>query len=574
MSLLLSDLVDTSAQVRATPSRIVKRRVMAELFVRLAPGDLALAVSYLSGEIPQGRLGVGWKAVASALEGLDAGAQEVEIRVANLSLPFPPAAVSTGSPDIATPLTIADTDRAFQALAENRGPGSTRRAAEILADLFRRTDQAGRDFLVALIAGELRQGALRAVVREAVAEALGVDPAAVLRAEMFGGDLAQVTTTLRAHGTEALSRFALQPMVPVAPMLAQSVSTAEEAAQGPLPVATEPKLDGVRIQLHKLGKEVRVYTRQLRDVTRNVPELVARGPELHAESAILDGEALVLGPTGRPLPFQETMSRVGRDLESTSGMGRRLATPLNGPSVSTPRLTALFFDLLYRDGEALIDRPGDERRRALLDVTGGRHVVPQTLVDSAAALAAELEHALAAGHEGLVVKSIAAPYTAGRRGGQWRKLKPAVTLDLVILAAEWGHGRRRGVLSNLHLGARDTADPHRFWMLGKTFKGLTDEMLRTMTEDLLAIATSDPEQHVVKVRPERVVEIAFDTLQRSPRYDSGLALRFARVKRFRPDKSPAEATTLDEIRAIFSAQGGARPEAPASTPQSEPPEET
>jgi DNA ligase-1 len=406
---------------------------------------------------------------------------------------------------------------------------------------------------VALLAGELRQGALRAVVREAVAEALGVDPAAVSRAEMFGGDLAQVAAVLREHGSTALSRFALQPGVPVAPMLAQSASTPEAALEG-LAVeslaATEPKLDGVRIQLHKLGSEVRVFTRQLRDVTRNVPEIVALAPELHAQSAILDGEALVLGPDGRPLPFQETMSRVGRDLESGTG------------SAGSARLTALFFDLLYRDGEALIDRPGEERRQVLVAVTGGRHVVPQTLVDSPAALAAELERALAAGHEGLVVKSITAPYTSGRRGGQWRKLKPAVTLDLVILAAEWGHGRRRGVLSNLHLGARDPADPRRFWMLGKTFKGLTDEMLRMMTADLLALATSDPDQHVVWVRPERVVEIAFDTLQRSPRYDSGLALRFARVKRFRPDKSAAEATTLDEVRAIYDAQGAARPETP------------
>jgi DNA ligase 1 len=548
-SLPLSDLVATSAAVRATSSRLEKRRLMAALFARLGPADLALAVSYLAGEIPQGRLGVGWKAVGSALDRAQAAPDaEVETAQAHLSLTLslPEAAVE--------PLTLAELDRAFQRLAENRGAGSARRATEILVGVFRRTDAAGREFLTALLGGELRQGALRALVREAVATALELDPAAVLRAEMFGGDLARVATVAREQGAAGLTGFALRPLEPVAPMLAQSAATAEEAFAGLAApgekVAAEPKLDGVRIQLHKLGVEVRVFTRQLREVTRSVPEIAARGRTLQAESAILDGEALVLGANDRPLPFQDTMSRVGRDLESESGSG---TTP------AAPGLTVLFFDLLYRDGESLIDRPGDERRCALIAVAGAEHVVPQALVDSPAALAVELERALAAGHEGLVVKSTTAPYTAGRRGGQWRKLKPAVTVDLVILAAEWGHGRRRGVLSNLHLGARDAADPQRFWMLGKTFKGLTDEMLRAMTDDLLAIALSNPDRPVVRVRPERVVEIAFDALQRSPRYDSGLALRFARVKRFRPDKSAAEATTFAEVQAIFAAQGGSKP---------------
>jgi len=559
MSLPLSELVATSTAVRATASRLEKRALMAALFTRLESQDLALAVSFLSGEIPQGRLGVGWKAVGAALDAAAASAP-ADNDNPNLSLAL------DAEDRAATPATLADVDRAFRALAGTSGSGSTRRATTILTDLFRRTDRAGCEFLTALLAGELRQGALRAEVRAAVASALALDPAAVARAEMFGGDLARVATTAREHGAEALAQFTLRPMVPVAPMLAQSASTPEDAIAGlgdpGSAVAAEPKLDGVRIQLHKLGLEIRVYTRQLREVTRNVPELVRAGRALQAESAILDGEALVLGPEHRPLPFQETMSRVGRDLEAASQQ------PSNAPSEPGLQLTVLFFDLLYRDGEPLIDRPGDERRRALIAVAGGPNVVPQTLVDSPAALAAELEHALADGHEGLMVKAIAAPYTAGRRGGQWRKLKPAVTLDLVVLAAEWGHGRRRGVLSNLHLGARDPMDSDRFWMLGKTFKGLTDEMLRAMTADFLALAISDPDQPVVRLRPERVVEIAFDAVQRSPRYDSGFALRFARVKRFRPDKSPAEATTLTEVQAIFAGQGRRTP--PPSTPATKP----
>jgi DNA ligase-1 len=385
------------------------------------------------------------------------------------------------------------------------------------------------------------------VVREAVARALDLEPEAIARAEMFGGNLAEVAVAVRSAGRAGLDRFTLRPLTPVAPMLARTAESAAEALSGLGPAAAETKLDGVRIQLHKQGDAVRIFSRQLREVSASAPELVELGHSLAAESAILDGEALALDTRGRPLAFQETMSRVGRALDPPAARAER-------------PLIALFFDLLYLDGESLIDRPYAQRWRALAALTAGRHLTRRVLVENAAEVESFMEDGLAAGHEGIVVKSLAAPYTAGRRGGQWRKLKPATTLDLVILAAEWGHGRRRGFLSNIHLGARDAADPGRFWMLGKTFKGLTDEMLRVMTEDLQALA--DPEhpdaanEFLVRVRPERVVEIAFDTVQRSPRYDSGFALRFARVKRLRPDKPPGEATTLDEVREIHARQRG------------------
>ena len=531
MTATLAEVAATSLAVRATASRLEKEERLAALFARLDAADLALAVSYLAGEIPQGALGVGWKTIAAAL-----GTPRAET-AADRNLPlFPPAGATTP----AGPLLLAELDRALTAIARTRGTGSAARAAALLRDLLARTGPEERDFLIALLAGELRQGALRAIVRAAVARSLAVPPEAIARAEMFGGDLALVAAAVRREGPAALARFAPRPFVPVAPMLARSAETTEEAFADLGPAAAETKLDGVRIQLHKDGDRVRAFTRQLRDVSATVPEIIAIGRALAAASGILDGEILALDASGRPLSFQDTMSRVGRE-DATAARAER-------------PLTVLFFDLLYRDGESLIDRPYSERWEALAATTCGAHLVSRALVADPAELARFYESSLAAGHEGVVVKALAAPYAAGKRGGQWRKLKPATTLDLVILAAEWGHGRRRGFLSNLHLGARDPENPARFWMLGKTFKGLTDEMLRAMTADLLELAIGDPRGHVVFVRPERVVEIAFDTVQRSPRYDSGLALRFARVKRFRPDKTPAEATTLDEVRAMHARQ--------------------
>jgi DNA ligase-1 len=549
MPATLREVVETSRAVRATPSRLEKQALLASLFARLDPDDLRLAVSYLAGEIPQGRLGVGWKAVSTAMSGPTPPARGG----ANATLPLfgaDPARQEVIGPARESPdseLTLAEVDRAFTALARTQGSGSAGRGLAILGDLFRRAGTEGREFLAALLIGELRQGALRAVVRDAVARALEIAPEAIARAEMFGGNLAEVATVVRREGKGGLQRFAPRPMLPVAPMLARTAADAVEALRGLGAAAAETKLDGVRIQLHKQGDVVRIFSRQLRELTESAPEVVELGHSLAAESAILDGEAIALDTAGRPLAFQDTMSRVGRALDP---LRARAEQPL----------TVLFFDLLYLDGRALIDRPYAERWQALEAVTGGRHLTRRVLVEDPAAVDSFMNEVLTAGHEGVVIKALESPYIAGRRGGQWRKLKPATTLDLVILAAEWGHGRRRGYLSNIHLGARDPVDPHRFWMLGKTFKGLTDAMLRAMTDDLLTLAVADNEasetasEYVVRVRPERVVEIAFDTVQRSSRYDSGFALRFARVKRFRPDKSTSEATTLDEVREIDACQ--------------------
>ena len=523
--------------MRATASRLEKQAILAALFSRLDAQDLALAVSYLAGELPGRRLGVGWKALSSAAVERPAG------RVESLSL-FGEAAATEAVVAETGELTLVEVDRFFAALARTRGPGSGARAQGLLRQLFRRAGAEGREFLQALLLGELRQGALRAVVRDAVARTLGLPPESIARAEMFGGSLPEVAAAVRRAGPGALDHFGPRPMTPVAPMLARTADTAAEALAGLGPAAAETKLDGVRIQLHKQDEVARVFSRRLREVTVSVPELVEVSRELAAQNAILDGEVLALDSAGRPRPFQDTMSRFGQELDPARA---REEQPL----------TVLFFDLLYRDGESFIDRPYAERWPVLTELTRGRHLVRRDLVETSEELEGLLAQALAAGHEGIVVKALASPYTAGRRGGQWRKLKPAATLDLVILAAEWGHGRRGGYLSNLHLGARDPEDPGRFWMLGKTFKGLTDEMLRTMTTDLLGLAvTQAADSFVVRVRPERVVEIAFDTVQRSPRYDSGLALRFARVKRFRPDKSPEEASTIDEVREIQARQTG------------------
>jgi DNA ligase-1 len=535
MNATLAEVAATSHAVRATASRLKKQAHLASLFARLDASDLALAVSYLSGETPQGAIGVGWKAIAGALHG-----PQSDQTPPTTNIELFPTKSHEAMPAAAPDLTLAEMDRFFSAIAATRGAGSSARSAALLRDLFARAGDSNRDFLAALLSGELRQGALRAIVRDALARALDVPPEAIARAEMFGGDLALVAAAVRRDGPEALARFAPRPMVPVAPMLARSAETPAGALADLGPAAVETKIDGVRIQLHKEGDLVRVFTRQLRDVTASVPEIIEVGRTLAAMSAILDGEAVARNEHGRPLAFQDTMSRIGRE----DAAAARAARPL----------TALFFDLLSRDGNPLIDRPFATRWEALAEVTRGQHLAPHALVASEAELERFYAESLAAGHEGVVVKSLAALYAAGKRGGQWRKLKPATTLDLVILAAEWGHGRRRGYLSNLHLGARDPHDPERFWMLGKTFKGLTDEMLREMTADLLALAAGDPQEHVVRVRPVRVVEIAFDTVQRSPRYDSGLALRFARVKRFRPDKPPADATTIDEVRAIHARQ--------------------
>jgi DNA ligase-1 len=506
----LAAVVATSLAVRAAAGRLDKQRRLAALFAGLHGDDLRLAASYLSGDLDRPPPGAGWAALHQAL--------------------------AAAGPTLGPPLTLAEVDATWAALGETRGAGSARRRADLLGALFARASADERAFLVGLATGELRQGALRPLVLVALAEACGVEADLLRRAVMHAGALGPVLAELERGGAAALGAVGITPLVAVEPMLAATASDlAEDVAEladahGEL--AAEQKLDGVRVQLHKDGDAVRVFTRSLRDVTAEAPELVELARALPAASAILDGEAIGRGgDDDAPLPFQDLMS----DFQEK---GR-----------SSGRLEARFFDLLYLDGAPWVDRPDRERRARLEELIAPERLVARRRVRSAAEVEAALEDALAAGHEGLVLKSLDAPYAAGRRGSKWRKVKRAVTLDLVVLAAEWGHGRRRGLLSNLHLGARDAADPARFWMLGKTFKGLTDAMLREQTAALLELA-AERDEHVVHVRPERVVEIAFDAVLRSRRYDSGLALRFARVKRFRPDKRAIDATTLDEIRSL------------------------
>jgi DNA ligase-1 len=517
MSCPLAPVVDTWLDVRAVSGRLEKRRRMARLFERLEPADLRLAAMYLAGELPQSTTGVGWAAVSETLRG--------------------------AGPRGGAPLTLADVDAALAAIAAAEGAGSNRRRLELLAALFARASGPERELLAGLLLGEIRQGALRALVIEAVAEARKLDAGALRRAVNNAGSLGAVVeaVALARDGEAVLAGFTLRPLVAVEPMLAATAGDLAAAlADLGGELAAEWKLDGVRVQLHRLGDEVRVFTRSLRDVTQVSPELVAFARGLAADSFVLDGEVVSFQGDGKPLPFQDLMSQ--------------FATEELAMAAPPGRVEAFFFDLLYLDGELLTERPDRERRARLEALVGRERAIPRRIVGDVAAARAALEEAIAHGHEGLVLKALDAPYAAGRRGGWWRKLKPAHTVDLVILAAEWGHGRRQGFLSNLHLGARDPRDPDRFWMLGKTFKGLTDKMLRELTADLDTIAVERHPYHV-RVRPERVVEIAFDDVLRSTRYDSGLALRFARVKRFRPDKTAAEATTIDEIRAAAGTKG-------------------
>src|SRR4051794_21774522 len=436
-------------------------------------------------------------------------------------------------------LSVADVEAALARLAALSGPGSQAARRGELAALLGRATESEQAFLVALILGDLRQGALAAVVADAVARAAGVAPADVRRALMLRGDLGAVAEAALHGGGGALAAFRLEIGRPLQPMLAQTAPDVAAALERTGQAAVEWKLDGARVQVHRDGAEVAVFTRNLDEVTARLPEVVEAARALPARAAVLDGEAIALRPDGRPQPFQVTGSRFAsrRNVDE-----QRRAVPL----------TPMLFDVLHLDGQDLLDRPGAERAAALDALVAPDARVPRLVVEDAAAGEAALAGALGRGHEGVVVKALAAPYEAGRRGAAWVKVKPVHTLDLVILAAEWGHGRRRGWLSNLHLGARADGG---FVMLGKTFKGLTDAMLAWQTEALLALEVAR-EGHVVHVRPELVVEIAFDGIQTSPRYPGGVALRFARVLRHRPDKPAAEADTLEAVLAVAPSAGG------------------
>jgi DNA ligase 1 len=505
--MLLADVVATSQTVAATRSRKAKTAALADTLAR-AGGEVETVTSYLAGVLRQRRTGVGWRSVGS--------------------LPTPAEAPS---------LTVGEVHATFDEIAALSGPGSQKARAEALAGLFARATAAEQQWLRQAVSGAVLQGASEALVQEGLAAAGGVPLTVVRRAAMMAGSTVAVASAALTGGEAALAAFGLEVGRPVLPMLASSATSVEaamtKAGGGPgTPVSVDTKLDGIRIQVHRWDDDVLVATRSLEVITDRLPEVVAVARELPAARFVLDGEVLALDDAGRPRPFQETASRTAM-------------TALPGGV----HLTPYFFDLLHLDGVDLVDSAGSERLAALDRLVPEEHRIARLVTDDPAAAEAFVGEVLALGHEGVVVKNLAAPYDAGRRGSSWVKVKPVHTLDLVVLAVEWGSGRRNGWLSNIHLGARDGES---FVMLGKTFKGMTDEMLAWQTERFteLAAGPADGSAYVVPVRPEQVVEIAFDGLQRSTRYPGGLALRFARVVRYRDDKTAAEADTIETVREL------------------------
>ncbi|MDQ1636022.1 MAG: ligase 1 [Frankiaceae bacterium] len=510
--MLFADVVTASAAATATRSRTAKTAAFADLLAR--SGDVIEPVTaWLSGEPQQGRIGIGWR------------------RLSDRSTP--PAAEAT--------LTVDDVEGALTQLAGLAGAGSTGRRADRLEELFAAATAAEQQFLVRLFTGEMRQGALEALVLDAVAVAAGVPPASARRAFMLSGSLPATAALALNGGDEALTAVRLEVLRPVRPMLASPGSSLGDAlADLGDDVTVEHKLDGARIQVHRDGETVRVWTRSLREITDGVPEIVRRVRALPCRTAVLDGETLALDDDGRPRSFQDSMSRFGSDSAGSDATAAVLLSPF-------------FFDLLHLDGRDLLDEPLELRLDLLAELLAGeQHAalrMPGRRRPSPAEAAGVLDEALAAGHEGVVVKALDARYAAGRRGKAWQKVKPVHTLDLVVLAAEWGHGRRTGFLSNIHLGARDP-DGGEPVMVGKTFKGMTDELLAWQTSTFPEYAVDGPSWGV-RLRPALVVEIAVDGAQRSTRYPGGVALRFARVLRYRPDKTPAEADSLDAVRALL-----------------------
>ncbi|GBE66284.1 putative DNA ligase [Mycobacterium sp. MFM001] len=513
--MLLIDVATASAEVGGASARRAKVGRIAELLsqAKADPGLVAIVVSWLSGELPQRQIGVGWASLRSL-----------------------PAAATQPS------LTVADVDATFSAIRAISGPGSQARRAAAVAELFAAATQTEQTFLRALLTGELRQGALAGVMADAVAQAAQLPAAAVRRAAMLGGALPAVAAAALTGGEAALDAFTLQVGRPVGPMLAQTATSVADALERLGGTAVfEAKLDGARVQIHRAGDQVTVYTRSLDDVTARLPEVVEATLALPVTELIADAEAIALRPDNRPQPFQVTGSRFGRSVDVAAARAAH-------------ELSVFYFDVLHRDGVDLLDAPTTERIEVLDDIAPAQNRVDRLITDNPAAAAGFLDATLAAGHEGVMAKSPTAPYEAGRRGAGWLKVKPVHTLDLVVLAVEWGSGRRSGKLSNIHLGARDPATGG-FVMLGKTFKGMTDAMLDWQTARFRELAVGTTDGYVVQLRPEQVVEIAFDGLQRSSRYPGGLALRFARVLRYRDDKGPAEADTIDTVRALYDQSG-------------------
>ncbi|MCH0570447.1 ATP-dependent DNA ligase [Streptomyces sp. MUM 136J] len=512
--MLLHRLAEVSGEVAATAARSRKTALLAELFGDAEADDVPIVIPYLAGRLPQGRLGVGWKV---------------------LGRPVPPATAPS--------LTVREVDARLTELDKVSGPGSQAERSRIVGELMGAATASEQRFLLGLLTGEVRQGALDAVAVEGLARATGADPAAVRRAVMLAGSLQTVARSLLADGPEALEGFRLTVGRPVLPMLAHSASSVAEAVEKLGACAVEEKLDGIRVQVHRDGDTVRIHTRTLDDITDRLPEVCAAALGLAGERFVLDGEVVSFDADGRPRSFQETAGRVGSRVDVARAAAEVPVAPV-------------FFDVLSAGGRDLLDLPLAERHTTLARLVPEPMRVRRTVASGTGdTTEAErfLAEALARGHEGVVVKALDAPYSAGRRGAAWLKVKPVHTLDLVVLAAEWGHGRRTGRLSNLHLGAR-TADEG-FAMLGKTFKGMTDAMLAWQTERLGRLAVED-DGRVVTVRPELVVEIAYDGLQRSTRYPAGVTLRFARVVRYREDKRPEDA---DTVAGLLAAHPEVRP---------------
>lgn len=510
---LLANLVDTSRRVAATSARLGKVRELADCLRTLAPDEIEIGVLYLAGETLQGRFGLGYAALSEA---------------------------STGVAAHDATLSLSEVNRRLDELAALRGAGTAARRSEALRELFSFATSAEREFLIRLLLGELRQGALAGVMVDAIAAAAKVPVSDVRRAMMYSKSVGAVARVALLEGTSGLARFQLEVLWPIAPMLAQTAADPAEALrllEGE--VAFEWKMDGARIQVHRAADTIRIYTRNMNDVTAAIPEIAEFVKSLPARDLILDGEAIAFNSAGRPHPFQVTMRRFGRKLDVEK---LREELPMR----------AFFFDCLRLEGRTLADLPARERFQALDQAVPETLRIPRLITASEADAQAFYEAALTAGHEGVMAKALDSPYEAGNRGASWLKIKRAHTLDLVVLAAEWGHGRRTGKLSNLHLGALDPATGE-YVMLGKTFKGLTDAMLEWQTKELLARETHR-DKWTVHVRPELVAEIAFSDLQASPRYPGGLALRLARVKRYRDDKPAHEADTMEAVRRIFEAQ--------------------
>ncbi len=500
---LLADVVEASTAVAGTSSRSRKVAILATLLQRVDPSEVPICVGFLSGVPRQGRIGVGY----STVYGIERQASS------------------------AASLTVADADRAISEIEAATGPGSGARRSELLGALLDRATEAEGDFLRRLLTGQLRQGALGGIMADAVAKAAGVSGGVARRALMLSGDLTRTAEIAMTGGEEGLRAVGFEIFRPILPMLASTAANVTDALVGFEGASVEWKLDGIRIQIHRRSDDVRIYTRNLNDITSALPGIVAAVRALPVSAAVLDGEALWMTLAG-PASFQDTVSQIDRD------------APPEG-------IVTFLFDALHIDGEDLLDTPLYERAARLAAIAP--HLkIPSVLTADAEEAQRVLDAALDAGHEGVVIKDAASVYAAGRRGKAWRKVKPVRTYDLVVLGAEWGHGRRQGWLSNLHLGARDSATGE-FVMVGKCFKGLTDELLAWQTKQLLERETAR-RGIAVLVRPELVVEIALDGVQSSTRYPGGVALRFARVKRYRPDKDAGEADTIEELRGLLSAR--------------------